>query len=821
LVAFFAVVVVLGSINAPQEQKTAEETKCVASSLANTPLVNGLGQDVKIPLFPDAKRFSFADIGASQYSVKAQDVEILSFYTDRMASLCWQVKEQKQNQVVYSQGDKTVRVSLLTNPSGKTVIDYVVLSPEGVLGTVKIAQASCTSDQTYCNGGCVAMGTSCPPPTDASSCTGGTIWCPSSSGSGGWCQMPPCPSSSSTTSPSYTPPSSGTCSGSYQAPGATSPSCNWSMCSNGCTWDATGCPNGCMNSSGTSPTESAPSSGTNCPVGQYTCGSACIPNGAYCAPPGGGTGTNCQFGQYMCNGTCVSNGAYCPPSGGASTGNSGGGSCPSGQYMCNGACMPNSSNCSSTSWPTDATSCASQGKSWCAPASGGSGWCQTGPCPTTSPAPTTPTPPPPTTVTCTSGYTWCSYTQSCVNRVQPCAPLPGQTPTTQQSSNNQPMNCAPDQRFCPSSNTCIPMDGMCGGGTSNQGYGNQYQQGQYQPGGPGDQYGQGPGMGQNMGPSEEEQQKMQEKQFQQMKKGTDQFAKGVTQMQKFVAKMKTTLAKSGVGIPAELTNALAKAPELVAKLKASKDMDEFQELMGDMQDIGMIMQDWGPKLGELQRLASMIKNLDKDIKNMRTNFTRVQKAAKKRPELAEPLIEAETMFSDMTKRVAEIKELAKTDPESAMDLVDEFYGNTEEFWNQISFLDMVSNMTKGLTQANTQIKQIETKIRAMAKAKGADQEMIATLKEMVAAVKAALPELKAAMAVRPVDYEEVKMLAEDFWMQLQDLQNMMADEGQSFYMPNVQQGQGINVNIPEGFIGSLGGGGQAGIITPGGDPGSP
>src|SRR3989339_808929 len=105
LVAFFAVVVALGSINAPQEQKTAEETKCVASALG-----------------------------------KAQDVEILSFYADRMASLCWQVKEQNQNQVVYSQDDKTVHVSLLTNPNGKTVIDYVVLSPEGVLGTVKVAQ---------------------------------------------------------------------------------------------------------------------------------------------------------------------------------------------------------------------------------------------------------------------------------------------------------------------------------------------------------------------------------------------------------------------------------------------------------------------------------------------------------------------------------------------------------------------------------------------------------------------------------------------------------------------------------------------------------
>lgn len=294
-----------------------------------------------------------------------------------------------------------------------------------------------------------------------------------------------------------------------------------------------------------------------------------------------------------------------------------------------------------------------------------------------------------------------------------------------------------------------------------------------------------------------------------MKKGTNQFAKGVTQMTKFVNQMKTKLAKSGVGIPAELTNALAKAPELIAKLKSSKNMDEFQELMGDMQDIGMTMQEWGPKLGELQRLVDMMKNLDKDVKNMRTNFTRVQKAAKKRPELAEPLKDVEAMFNDMAKAVADVKALAKTDPEGALDLVDEFYGNTEEFWNQLSFLEMVSNMTRGLTQANTQIRQIESRIRTMEKRKGADKEFIALLKEMVAAVKAALPELKAAMATRPIDYEEVKILAEDFWMQLQDLQNTMADQGQSFYMPTVKQDAGINVVIPEGFTSNSGGGGQS------------
>ena len=872
LVAFFAVVVVLGSINTPQDTKTAEETQCVASSLAGVTLVNGLGNGIKIPLFPDAKRLSFADTGAAQYVAKAQDAEVLSFYTDRMRSLCWQVKDQKQNEIVYTNNDKTVRITLLTNPIGKTIIDYIVLSPEGVLGTVKIAQQTCESPAVWCpdvvgSGTCMIPPCPAPPATYGSgdgSCTGGQVWCTSSSGSGGWCQMSPCPSSSTT----YTPP---TCSGTYQQPGSSTPVCNYSLCTNGCTWDSSGCPSGCFTNSAISgPVENSyalcsdgtdndqdglidaadsscagftSNSGTSCPSGYFWCSSAntCIPTSSSCAPVASGGYTSCPSGQYMCNNTCMSSGSYCPPAtGGTGTGSCTGGqtwcpgtngqpgwcqtgtcpvtqtnSCPSGQYMCNGTCINSGSSCSATSYPTDSASCTSQGKYWCVPSGGGSGWCQTSVCPATAQQTTQQQTTQQSQASfCSPGLTWCVYENGCLPSGRPCYPTgPQQTTQTQQQTNTQqqqantqqPTNCPADQRFCPSSNTCIPMNGRCDSGTT-QGYG----QGTY-----------GDNKGQGMGPSEEDEKRMQEQRFKDMKRGMDQFAKGVTQMQKYVAKMKTTLSRGGVGIPAELTNALAKAPELLAKLKAAKTADELDELMGDLQDIGMTMQEWGPRLGDLQRLVSMMKSLDKDLKSMRTNFTRVQKAAKKRPELAEPLKEAEALFADMTKRAAEIKVLAKTDPEGALDLVEEFYGNTEEFWNQVSFLDMVSNITRGLAQANTQIRQIETKIRSMSRIKGADKEFIAMLQEQVADIKAALPELRAAMATRPVDYEEVKMLAEDFWMQFQELQNTMADQGQSFYMPTVKSQQGLNVVIPEGFLGSSGGGGQAGIITPGGDPGSP
>src|SRR3989338_6816718 len=102
---------------------------CVGVSLQNQPLVNGLDSDIKVPSFPEAKRLSYADIGNSQYVAKATDYEILGFYQERMSSLCWQTKARSHNQIVFNNKDgKLLRISLLTNPISRTVIDYAVLN---------------------------------------------------------------------------------------------------------------------------------------------------------------------------------------------------------------------------------------------------------------------------------------------------------------------------------------------------------------------------------------------------------------------------------------------------------------------------------------------------------------------------------------------------------------------------------------------------------------------------------------------------------------------------------------------------------------------
>ncbi len=309
---------------------------------------------------------------------------------------------------------------------------------------------------------------------------------------------------------------------------------------------------------------------------------------------------------------------------------------------------------------------------------------------------------------------------------------------------------------------------------------------------------------------------MRAEQFRQMKRGVDQFTRGVNQMKTFVNRLKTRLTRAGVGVPVELTNALAKAPELIAKLKAAKTQEEFEDLMGDMQDIGMIMQDWGPRLGDLDRLVGMMTQLDRDIRNMNTAFRRAKTAVARRPEAADSLKEAEEMLGVLTKKAAEAKTLAKSDPEGALDLVQDFYGESEEFWNQVAFVEMIGNLQRGLTQANSEIKRAETRIRTIERGKQADAETIAALKEMLVAIKETLPELRAVIARRPIDYEEIRFVAEGFWDQIQAFENLLAEQGQGYYAPTVKQGAGINIEIPQGFIATPSSSGPGGPGGPGG-----
>lgn len=264
--------------------------------------------------------------------------------------------------------------------------------------------------------------------------------------------------------------------------------------------------------------------------------------------------------------------------------------------------------------------------------------------------------------------------------------------------------------------------------------------------------------------NEQEMKRRQEEQLRMMKQRLNEFTRGFEQLKKLAERMKPRLARVGVGVPAELTNALARAPELVAKIKAATTVEEVEDAMFDLQDIGQTMQEWGPRFGDLMRLGDMLQQAQKTkIKELTRAQARVKGYVKTRPELTELVADLNQLAQDMTRAVADAKELAKTDPEAALDkLDDDFYGHMEEFWNLVATIDMVRDLRRGLRQADSEIRRADQTIRALERKK-APAETIAQLKDLVGQIKTLLPQLREILKQRPVDYEALRDAAEEFW----------------------------------------------------------
>lgn len=378
----------------------------------------------------------------------------------------------------------------------------------------------------------------------------------------------------------------------------------------------------------------------------------------------------------------------------------------------------------------------------------------------------------------------------------PPPPPPPSAPNFQQPIQPQQPGGQPEQ-------TCringVEMPGPC----PNYNQDNQQQnQPSNQPGQPG-QFGQPGQPGQMMGqqgPSEEQMQKMNEQRFKDMKKGLTQFSKQITNMKKSVTRLKTNIAKCGVSLPEELTNALAATDNLVAKIKASQTADELDEIVGDVEDVGSVMQDWGPRIGDLSRLCQMLKQGDRDMKILNSSLKRMQSRAKanKKVDVSNILIEYANNITAMKEILAQVKELAKTDPESALEkLQDEFYGQMDNIRNSEMAADMVFNITKGVNDAAREIRNTEKQLAALKKKKVDTSEA----DNLLAAIKNQMEEVK--VFIKGVfDAEELMGRVETFFDSRQQLQDALQALGIGQRMvPQIGDTKAYNVqvNLPDAF----------------------
>lgn len=366
-----------------------------------------------------------------------------------------------------------------------------------------------------------------------------------------------------------------------------------------------------------------------------------------------------------------------------------------------------------------------------------------------------------------------------------CGPRMNQQPGNNQQNNNF-QNFKPQQN-----NGGQQMNGMQF--VRPQGEGDNGQNGQ-----------QGPSFNNNggnnngqQGPSEEEQKKMDERRFQDMKRGMSQFTRSAIMMKKIVAKNKTTLSKCGVSIPEELTNALNSSDSLAAKINGAKTADELDEVMGDIQDVGSVMQDWGPRMGDLNRLCQMLKQADRDIKQIDRSLASYQKKNSAKMDITEILAEHKANVDAMKQALAQAKELAKTDPDEALTKIEEdFYGNMDNVRNSEQAISTVLNISQGIRQANSDIKKIDSNIKVLKKKKVDTAEieaLAADFKQQVAEIKT--------MIKSKFDVDELIDKVETAFDTREQIFDAMQEYGLGIMEPQIKANTSMNVkvNLPDAF----------------------
>ena len=329
---------------------------------------------------------------------------------------------------------------------------------------------------------------------------------------------------------------------------------------------------------------------------------------------------------------------------------------------------------------------------------------------------------------------------------------------------------------------------------------NRMEQGR--PTGQGDSWGDA----KRQGPSEEDQKKMEEEQkkmderrFKDMKKGLSQFASGAKMMKKSVAKIKIANSKCGVGMPEELENALAQTDNLVGKINVAKTAEELDEIVGDIQDVGSVMQDWGPRMGDLSRLCQMLKRADRDAKQFDRNLKRVESQVKanKKVDLSELLAEFKTAVLAQKDVLVQAKELAKTDQDAALEKIeDEFYGNMDNLGNLQMQINAIINISRGLKDIAREINTYASQIKALTRKKIDTADMQALLNNL----KSQIEEIKNSVKSK-ADPEEIISQVEAAFDARQELQDALQEYNMINTTPKVSSGSSFNVkvNLPDAF----------------------
>ncbi len=283
------------------------------------------------------------------------------------------------------------------------------------------------------------------------------------------------------------------------------------------------------------------------------------------------------------------------------------------------------------------------------------------------------------------------------------------------------------------------------------------------------------GEGENMGPSEEEMEKMmqeqesrmKEEQLRQMKRGMQGLEQGLKQIQRMVDR----LAKKGIAIPLDIQTLLSELTAVRDKVKSATEFNEEVEAAMDViQERGQDLGEAGQKLGMLEQMAQMTTQVEKQ-------FVTLDKAlakAKKRKEASQfPSVVAkvDAQIGALKQRWSEVKQGALSgdaDPEDLRETMDGIFEEVGEAHRAIEMIRQLGSVAKMVKSAEKEIATFEKTIARQKKA-GKD---VSRLEELLAQGKAKLAEIKTLTAQSGFEPEDLF----DLMQEIEHIGNAAHDE---------------------------------------------
>jgi len=193
----------------------------------------------------------------------------------------------------------------------------------------------------------------------------------------------------------------------------------------------------------------------------------------------------------------------------------------------------------------------------------------------------------------------------------------------------------------------------------------------------------------------------------------------------------------------------------------------------------------------------MLKQADRDQKQLDRSLASYTKKNTTKMDITEILAEYKTNVEGMRQTLADVKVLAKTDAEEALTkLEDDFYGNMDNVRNSEQALNMVLNISQGIRQATSDIKRMESSIKALKKKKvdTADIEaQVADFKQQIADIKVLIKS--------KFDVDELIGKVETAFDAREQISDALQEYGVGNMEPQIKENKGMNVqvNLPDAF----------------------